>query len=105
MSDSNVDCGEQNSNQGCIYWVREDDRSFIADPEGDGEIVNVPRLTAYAEYGEEIHDRHIHHEIPLVKIDAPEFLDALGPGDHRQIHSQDTEPVEVDGIPRLRVRA
>lgn len=85
----------------CTYWVREDDgREFITDPNGD--IVNLARLTAYAEYGEEIHDAHAHHEIPLLKIDAPAFLDVLREEEHGRFHGEDPDPVEMDGFPVLR---
>lgn len=85
----------------CSYWVRDDERSFLTDP--NGVIVNLARLTAYAEYGGEIHDTQAHHEIPILKIDAPAFLQPLSEEDHRQLHGSDSEPTEVDGIPRLRL--
>lgn len=87
-------------NRNCTYWVRDDGREFITDP--NGEIVNLARLTAFAEYGEQIYDSHAHHEIPLVKVDAPEFLDALTPEEHGGFHGQNPEPVDVDGFPLLR---
>lgn len=88
-----------NSNRNCTYWVR-DGYEFITDPNDD--VVNLARLTAYAEHGEEIHDCQAHHELPTLKITAPEFLAALSPTEHRQLHSFDSDPVEVDGIPLLR---
>lgn len=83
----------------CTYWIRDDHREFITDPNGD--VVNLSRLTAYAELGDEIYDRHVHHEIPELKVDAPRFLDALEPGEHFQLHGN-SDPVEVDGISLLR---
>ena len=87
----------------CIYWVRHDYREFITDP--NGEIVNLARLTAYAEHGERIHSAQAHHEIPLRKINAPAFIDALTPEEHGRLHASGLKPVEVDGIPRLRHEA
>ena len=89
-----------NQSRKCTYWVRDDWRDFITDP--NGEIVNLARLTAYAEYGEDIHEAQAHHEIPLLKIDAPAFLDALDKEEHGEFHAQDPDPVEVDGFPLLR---
>jgi hypothetical protein len=63
--------------------------------------VNLARLIAYAEYGKEIHDAHAHHEIPLVKINAPKFVDAVPPGEHLNHDHRDT--LEVDGFPVIRV--
>jgi len=88
-----------NSERNCTYWIRKDGREFITDP--NAEIVNLSRLTAYAEHGKAIYDVHVHHELPTLKIDAPEFLDALSPREHRQLHAN-TDPVAVDGIPLLR---
>ena len=76
-------------------------RYFLEDP-ATGESVNVSRLTAYAEYGREIYERDAHHEIPLLKVDAPEFLDALTRQEHAEYHKQEPDPVEVDGFPLLR---
>lgn len=98
--DASISSDKTNSDRNCTYWVRDDAPEFITDP--DGEIVNLARLTAYAEHGEQIHEAHAHHELPLLKIDAPRFLDALTPGDHGQLHGQNPEPVEVDGIPLVR---
>ena len=89
-----------NQSRNCTYWVRHDGREFITDP--NGEIVNLARLTAYAEYGEDIHEAQAHHEIPLLKIDAPAFLDALEKEKHGKFHGQGPEPVEKDGFPVLR---
>jgi len=88
------------SGTSCTYWVRDDDRDFLTDP--NGEIVNLARLTAYARYGDEIHGAHVHHEIPLYKIDAPAFLSPLSPEEHGRLHGQESDPVEIEGIPRLR---
>lgn len=90
-----------NNDPSCYYWVRDDDRDFITTP--DGEVVNIARLTAYAEYGDEIFDKHAHHEIPLGKITAPRFIDALSPEEHGRLHGNNIDPVEVDGIPLLRL--
>jgi hypothetical protein len=87
----------------CTYWVRDDDREFITDPNGD--VVNLARLTAFAEYGEKIYDSHAHHEIPLLKVDAPEFIDAFGEEEHGELHRQNADPDIVDGIPRLRAES
>ncbi|MBP1986047.1 hypothetical protein [Halolamina salifodinae] len=76
-------------------------RYFLQDP-ATGESVNVSRLTAYAEYGREIYQRDAHHEIPLLKVDAPKFLDALTRQEHTEYHKQEPDPVEVDGFPLLR---
>jgi len=84
----------------CTYWVREDGREFITDPEGD--VVNLARLTAYAEHGEAIHDAQAHHRIPALKIDAPAFLGALTQEEHGRLHGSNPEPVVVNGIPLLR---
>ena len=89
---------ESNRNCSCTYWIRDDGRAFITDP--NGEILNLARLTAYAEYGKAIHDAHAHHEIPLVKIDAPKFVDAVQPGEHLNLNHQDT--LEADGFPVVR---
>jgi hypothetical protein len=89
---------ETNRNCNCTYWVRDDDRDFLTDPHG--KVVNLARLTAYAEYGESIHDAHAHHEIPLAKINAPEFIDAISPEEHHQLDHQAIE--EANGIPVIR---
>jgi len=83
----------------CTYWVRDDGREFITDPNGD--VVNLARLTAYAEHGERIHEAQAHHKIPLLKIDAPGFIEPLSDGEHGRLHAQNPEPVEVDGFPML----
>lgn len=87
------------NNPSCCYWVRDDHRDFITDP--NGEVVNLARLTAYAEYGDEVHDKQVHHELPLAKVTAPAFLDPLSQEEHGQLH-RNGEPTEVDGIPLLR---
>lgn len=76
-------------------------RYFLEDPD-TGEQINVSRLTAYAEFGEEIHERDAHHEIPLLKVDAPKFLDALTREEHTRYHKQNPDPVEQDGYPVFR---
>lgn len=85
------------SNCSCTYWIRKSGRSFITDPNGD--IVNLARLTAYAEYGDDIHDAQAHHEIPALKIDAPAFLDTASNSTHAQYHGTDPEPIERNGFP------
>jgi len=89
----------ESNNRSCTYWIREDGREFITDPNGD--VVNLARLTAYAEHGAAIHGAHAHHEIPLLKIDAPAFLGALPQEEHGRLHGGDPKPVEVDGFPLL----
>jgi len=92
--------GDDYADRKCTYWVRSDGREFFTDPNGD--IVNLARLTAYAEYGEEIVDAQVHHEIPALKIDAPAFLDALSAKEHGEFHGSSPEYEEVDGFPLLR---
>lgn len=89
---------ETNSNRQCTYWIRDDGREFITDP--NGEIANLTRLTAYVEHGEAIHDAQAHHELSTLKIDAPRFIDALSQKEHGQL-SHD-EATEVDGFPLIR---
>ena len=84
----------------CTYWVRDGGRTFVTDP--NDEILNLSRLTAYARYGKEIYDAHAHHEIPLLKIDAPAFLDSLSPSEHGTLHASDSPLNEVDGFPLIR---
>lgn len=98
MTEDTSKSTNSNSTTNCTYWVRHDSREFITDP--DGFIVNLARLTAYAEYGEAIHEAQAHHKIPPLKIDAPAFLDALKPEDHHRVDHQETE--EVDGTPLVR---
>lgn len=76
-------------------------RHYLIDTD-TGEQVSVSRLIAYAEHGKKIHERDAHHEIPLLKIDAPKFLDALTREEHTEYHKQEPDPVEVDGFPLLR---
>lgn len=80
------------------FWQRDDHREFITDPFGD--VVNLARLTAYAEHGKEILDKQTHHEIPIAKPNAPEFLKPVSSDEHWDIHG--SEPTQIDGIPRLR---
>lgn len=87
-----------NSNRKCTYWIRDDAREFITDP--DGQIVNLARLTAYAEHGEAIYDAEAHHELSSLKIDAPTFLDALPREEHAQVNHGEVQ--EVDGFPLIR---
>jgi hypothetical protein len=68
----------------------------------EGERVNVARLTSYAEYGEEVYGADVHHEIPLLKIDAPKFISPLSNEVHSRFHGSDPDPVDVDGFPLLR---
>lgn len=91
--------GESDNERSCTYWTQ-NDRDYFIDP--DGDMLNLSRLTAYAEYGEKVHDAEVHHEIPAIKADVPEFLDPVPLRKHRQSHSDPTI-VEIDGIPRLRV--
>jgi len=76
-------------------------RYFLDDP-ATGERLNVSRLTAYAEYGREIYDRDAHHEIPLLKVDASEFIDTLSREEHAEYHKKEPDPTDVDGFPLLR---
>ena len=76
-------------------------RHYLIDPDTN-ERVSVSRLTAYAEYGTEIYGRDAHHEIPLLKVDAPKFLDALTREEHASYHGPQPDPVEVGGFPVLR---
>jgi hypothetical protein len=99
-TDDSDKAGSDSTGPSCTYWVRDDGREFITDPNGD--VVNLARLTAYAEHGDDIHEVQAHHEIPLLKIDAPAFLDALTQEEHGAYHGQDPDPVEVDGFPLLR---
>jgi len=94
-----TDLAEADSRK-CTHWTRDNGRQFITDPNGD--VVNIARLTAYAEYGDAIYDAHAHHELPLRLIDAPDFLAVLSETEHGRFHGADPEPVMVDGIPRLR---
>lgn len=94
-----IDTSNRNAN--CTYWTREDGRDFVTDP--NGEIVNLARLTAYAEHGEEINDAEAHHELPTLKINAPAFIDAVPKCEHIRFHASGDLVSEIDGIPRLRV--
>jgi hypothetical protein len=95
---------QSNSNQtNCSYWVRPDGREFITDPNGD--VVNLARLTAYAEHGKEIHQAEAHHKIPLQKIDAPAYLEPIAKEEHARFHGKDPDPEIVDGIPLLQPEA
>ena len=91
---------ETNSNRQCTYWIRDDGREFITDP--NGEIVNLARLTAYVEHGKAIHDTQAHHELSTLKIDAPRFIDALSQEEHGQLNHD--EVAEVDGFTLIRAR-
>lgn len=92
----------QNSNENELKsHFQQGGRYFLIDPE-TGESLNVSRLTAYAEYGRKIYGRDAHHEIPLLKVDAPKFLDALTREEHTGYHKKQPDPVEVDGFPLLR---
>jgi hypothetical protein len=83
----------------CTYWVRDDGREFITDPNGD--VVNLARLTAYAEHGECIHKAQAHHKIPLLKIDAPKFIEPLPEDEHGWLHARSHDPADMDGFPML----
>jgi len=89
---------ETNSTRNCTYWIRDDGREFITDP--NSEIVNLARLTAYVEHGKEIHATQAHHELSTLKIDAPRFIDALSQSEHGQLNHDEVE--EVDGFPLVR---
>jgi len=91
--------GESDNERCCTYWTQ-DDRDYFIDP--DGDMLNLSRLTAYAEHGRSVHDAEVHHELPPIKADIADFLDPVPSGKHRQSHSDPTI-VEEDGIPRLRV--
>lgn len=96
--DTSTPSDETKSNRSCTYWIRDaDGREFITDP--NGQILNLARLTAYAEHGPEIHEGEAHHELPL-KIDAPRFIDAISREEHYQLDHD--EIVEVDGFPLVR---
>lgn len=82
----------------CFHWFDGAGYEFVGDPTGD--IVNIARLTAYAEYGDAIYDCHAHHELPELKITAPAFLAALPPTEHLQLNHGDREM--VDGFPLVR---
>lgn len=89
----------------CSYSTRDDTgRAILREP--GGEMLNVARLTAYAEHGEKIHDVDgesvVHHEIPGYKVDIPEFLRPMSRAEHSEFHASDPEPLYVDGIPLLR---
>jgi hypothetical protein len=88
----------------CSYSTRENGRAIFREP--GGEVLNVARLTAYAEHGEEIYDVDgqsvVHHEIPLYTIDIPEFLCPMSRAEHSGFHASEPEPIYVDGIPLLR---
>lgn len=84
----------------CSYSTRKDGRAILRDP--DGKMLNIARLTAYAEHGEEVHRKSIHHEIPTRKIDIPEFLRPMSRAEHSGFHASDPDPVFVDEIPLLR---
>jgi hypothetical protein len=87
----------------CSYSTRENGRAIFREP--GGEMLNVARLTAYAEYGEEVHEGVVvHHEIPGYKMDIPEFLYPMSRAEHSGFHATDPEPVYVGGIPLLRLR-
>lgn len=101
-SAENYRCNDtSNRNANCTYWTRENGRDFITDP--NGEIVNLARLTAYAEHGEKIHDAEAHHELPTFKVNAPGFIDAVPKCEHLRFHASGAPVSEIDGIPRLRV--
>ena len=91
--------GKSDNERTCYYWTQ-DDRDYIKEPGGD--ILNLSRLTAYAEYGESVHGADVHHELPAIKADVPEFLEPVAPEEHRQSHADPTI-VETDGIARHRV--
>ncbi len=84
----------------CSYSTRDNGRAILREP--GGEILNIARLTAYAEYGREVYGAVIHHEIPGYKIDIPEFLCPMSRAGHSGFHARGPEPVVVDGIPLLR---
>jgi len=87
----------------CTYWVRDDGREFITDPNGD--VVNLARLTAYAEHGDDIFGAEAHHKVPPLKIDAPAFVEPLTREEHGRLHGRNLNPVEVDDIPMLQPEA
>lgn len=101
MADNIYTIEESHRNQNCIYWIDNRHYEYVTDP--NGEILNLARLTAYAEYCKAIHDAEVHHEIPKFKIGAPAFLDPIPKSEHLQFHGQDPEPIEVDGFPLLRL--
>ena len=92
---------QNDSSNGLKSQFQQGGRHYLIDPDTN-ERVSVSRLTAYAEYGKQIYGRDTHHEIPLLKVDAPKFLDALTREEHTQYHKQEPDPVEVGGFPVLR---
>lgn len=89
---------ETNSTRRCTYWVREDGREFVTDP--NGKILNLARLTAYAEHGKAIHDADAHHELSTLKIDVPRFIHPLSKEEHGRLNHREFE--KVDGFPLVR---
>lgn len=87
------------SDASCSYSTRENGRALFREP--GGEVLNVARLTAYAEHGKDIFDKVVHHEIPGYKIDIPEFLCPISRPEHTKFHKNDPEPVYEAGIPLL----
>lgn len=93
--------GEPSGNRNCTYWTRDDGRDFLTDP--NGEIVNLSRLTAYADHGKAIHEAEAHHELPLRKINAPQFIEPLLSSEHHEVDHGEVEM--VDGIPLVRAES
>lgn len=96
--DVQSDESQDNDGPKCSHWF--DDRGYEFVGDTAGEIVNIARLTAYAEYGDAIHGGHAHHEIPELKVTAPKFLDVLPPTEHLQLAHGEREV--VDGFPLVR---
>jgi len=86
-------------------WTDSRGRQYVSD---GNEIVPLAKLTAYAEYGDDVLKAdHVHHALaastgdgPPVRVNAPEFLLPLNSGEHQQLH-RDESWYFVDGIPLL----
>lgn len=101
ISEQTTECESSDFVPSLKYHYQDGGRHFLEDPQ-TGEQLNIARLTAYAEYGDAIYDADAHHEIPILKIDAPRFIAPLDAAEHAAYHGEDPEPTEVDGFPLLR---
>lgn len=91
---------ESETNGRCSFSTRDNGRTILREP--GGEMLNVARLTAYVEHGEDIFGKDVHHEIPGYKVDIPEFLQPMSRSEHASYHGVNPEPELVDGVPLLR---